>query len=135
MRALTLWQPWAYAVADLGKRLENRTWTPPALLVGERFAIHAGARLDRAAMELLELKRDQLVFGAIVATAVYAKHVDHVDQVTEGQRQWWRGPLAWVLEDVHVLHTPVPTRGWQKLWTLSLPVERAVRAAAFDVVA
>lgn len=40
IRALTLRQPWATAVAELGKRVENRTWRlPPGYLW-----IHAGAR-------------------------------------------------------------------------------------------
>ncbi|MCB9603308.1 MAG: hypothetical protein H6722_27065 [Sandaracinus sp.] len=37
MRALTLHAAWAYAVRSLGKRIENRTWTPPAALIGERL--------------------------------------------------------------------------------------------------
>jgi hypothetical protein len=28
MRAITLKQPWAYAVCHLGKRVENRAWKP-----------------------------------------------------------------------------------------------------------
>ncbi len=134
MRALTLWQPWAHAVAHLGKRLENRNWPPPPSLLGQRFAIHAGLSLSTAAMGRLGLERSQLVFGAIVATAVCAGHEVHIDQVAEEQLRWWDGPLGWLLVGVHVLRTPVPTKGAQKLWTLSLPVERAVRAAAFDLV-
>ncbi len=41
--ALTLHPEWAYAVAVLGKRLENRTWPPPDRLIGKRLAIHGGA--------------------------------------------------------------------------------------------
>ncbi len=58
MKALSLWQPWAHAVAHLGKRIENRgAWHEgtPALavarkLVGKPILIHAakgcGARRD-----------------------------------------------------------------------------------------
>ena len=43
MRALTLWPEWAWAVARLGKNVENRTWPPPKTLEpGARIAIHAG---------------------------------------------------------------------------------------------
>lgn len=42
MKALTLLNPWAQAIAYWGKDVENRTWAPPASLVGERIAIHAG---------------------------------------------------------------------------------------------
>ena len=41
MKALTLTQPWASLVACGAKRIETRTWAPPAALIGERIAIHA----------------------------------------------------------------------------------------------
>ena len=40
--ALTLRQPWAFAVAHGGKRVENRSWQCPLWLT--ELAIHAGAR-------------------------------------------------------------------------------------------
>lgn len=42
MKAITLHPEWAFAVAHLGKRIENRTWKPPESLWLEPFAIHAG---------------------------------------------------------------------------------------------
>lgn len=44
MLALTLWPEWAWAVCNLGKRVENRLWKPSErqLAPGEVFAIHAG---------------------------------------------------------------------------------------------
>lgn len=44
MKALTLWQPWASLVAAGAKPYEFRGWLPPRGLVGQRIAIHAGAR-------------------------------------------------------------------------------------------
>lgn len=43
MRALTLWPEWAWCVAHLGKDVENRSWSCPFELEGQRVAIHAGA--------------------------------------------------------------------------------------------
>lgn len=51
IRCLTLWRPWPYAIAKLGKRVENRTWPLPAWMLGEHIAIHAGKRMDREALE------------------------------------------------------------------------------------
>ncbi len=45
MKALTLWAEWAHAICWLGKRIENRTRRPPTAMLGERFAIHAGAHI------------------------------------------------------------------------------------------
>lgn len=44
MKALTIWQPWATLVAIGAKPYEFRSWQPPGWLVGQRIAIHAGAR-------------------------------------------------------------------------------------------
>jgi activating signal cointegrator 1 len=52
--ALTLRQPWASLIARGGKLFETRTWAPPASLIGQRLAIHAG----RAAIPL-GLSRDE----------------------------------------------------------------------------
>jgi hypothetical protein len=40
--AITLAQPWPWAVAQLGKRLENRSWTDPRLTPGAWLALHGG---------------------------------------------------------------------------------------------
>lgn len=52
MHALTIIQPWAWAVAHAGKDVENRTWAPPAALIGQDIAIHAGkAPVDEEALD------------------------------------------------------------------------------------
>lgn len=47
IRALTLRQPWAFAILHLGKSVENRSWKPPRSVIGKRIAIHAGLTLDQ----------------------------------------------------------------------------------------
>ena len=44
MKALTIWQPWASLIMAGAKPWEWRGWAPPRSLVGQRIAIHAGAR-------------------------------------------------------------------------------------------
>ena len=44
MMAITIWQPWATLVAAGAKRFEFRSWAAPQRFVGQRIAIHAGAR-------------------------------------------------------------------------------------------
>lgn len=44
MKALTIWQPWASLIMIGAKPYEFRGWQPPTRLVGQRMAIHAGAR-------------------------------------------------------------------------------------------
>ncbi len=44
MKALTVWQPWASLIAIGAKPYEFRGWKPPRAIIGQRIAIHAGAR-------------------------------------------------------------------------------------------
>jgi hypothetical protein len=44
MKALTLWQPWASLIIAGAKPYEFRSWPAPVSLIGQRIAIHAGAR-------------------------------------------------------------------------------------------
>lgn len=50
MLALTLWQPWAWAILrlplGLAKPVENRDWMPPRGVIGTRIALHGGLRWD-----------------------------------------------------------------------------------------
>lgn len=45
MKAITIWPEWAWAICYLGKPVENRTWSPPKGMIGQRIAIHAGASI------------------------------------------------------------------------------------------
>jgi hypothetical protein len=49
IKAVTVWQPWATLIAIDAKPYEFRSWKPPQSLIGQRIAIHAGARPMRAA--------------------------------------------------------------------------------------
>ena len=41
---------------------------------------------------------------------------------------WFKGPCAWLLNDIRILPEPVPVRGYKKVWTVPAPV-------ALDVIA
>lgn len=79
--ALTVWQPWAWALFH-GKPVENRTWHPPKRLLGQVVAIHAGKTYERDAYDtiadLLRLTpapvktcptKEQVTLGAVVGLA------------------------------------------------------------------
>lgn len=52
MKAITLWQPWASLVAIGAKPYEFRKRPAPKSIVGQRIAIHAGARkVNRSEVE------------------------------------------------------------------------------------
>lgn len=149
MKALTLHAPWAWAVCFLAKDVENRTWKPPAGMVGQRIAIHAGSpaqwrfrkwwdvyntlkRLQPKASiwrsyeqvfkctdEEYEAKRDRFC-SAIVATAV----ISDVRKPQDTDDGWHlAGQYGWVLTDVQVLPVPVKCKGALGLWTVPAEIE------------
>ena len=147
LKAITLKHPWAFAVARLDKRIENRTWKPPPSLIGRRIAIHGGAMPKGQALE--DAYNDMLVITQRIATRTYfnempepllswlqendygnSKLKDWITPgivatatlkgvVTTSDSPWFFGPYGWVLEDVEPLETPVPHRGAQGLWPVS----------------
>lgn len=140
MRALTVQQPWAWAIVHGGKDVENRTqaWSYRGPL-----AIHAGARISErglrtvpgiAAAEQLvdpDLVREEMA-GALVTGAVIGV-VDLVDvhtAVDQCCESWWaetsydehgghtrRDVVHLVLERPRALAQPIPCKGRLGLWT------------------
>jgi hypothetical protein len=116
IRALTIRQPWAGAIAHQTKRVENRSWKLPPKHEGARILIHAGAQPDRDARVYGE-RLD--VYSAIVAVATLAGcHFDNGNQVC---CSYWAQPglYHWELTDVVALAEPVPASGRLGIWTPS----------------
>jgi hypothetical protein len=158
MKALTLWQPYASSIAlealrpGHGKIVENRTWPPPASIIGERIAIHAGAKkpdpawgLPPGAAEFLgdldALPRSAIVCTARVVGALDCRKGFAARRIVGGDlwdrqartkvetlfsSRWWVGPVGWLLDDVRACARPVPCKGAMGLWTVPAPI-------AFDV--
>jgi hypothetical protein len=146
IRAVTLRQPWATAVAELGKRVENRTWRLPAGYLW----IHAGARSgwDKAGPAhpaLAAAWRDRqgadtgidpdgglITFSAVVALVRVAGAHHATDCARSPGRRCdpWAadGQVHNTLELAAVLPGPVPAAGRQRLWLLPPSAESACRA-------
>lgn len=131
IRALTVWQPWASAIAAAetvlaAKTTENRGWRiPPGPLT-----IHAGKQLDESACRLplvRQVLRDagwrrigDLPRGALVAVVrVTGSHRPGRNCCSWGQLDQWHNDLA----AVKALPKPIPMRGKQKLWTVPRPAQ------------
>lgn len=144
MKALTLWQPWAWWVASGQKPIENRPWKPPAKSINDIIAIHAGATFDKDAADFLDRagKASSVddsgarIHGAILG---FARVVGYVEK---GQLQpdpalrsfWFFGPFGWKLEDITQLATPVPCKGALGLWQIqeitASTIERQLQCCA-----
>ncbi len=128
MKAITILQPFAHAIAVGEKRVENRSW--PTTHRGE-LAIHAGKSRRRVTAED-ECRWPDMAFGAVVAVAELTDCIalaDLEDAVAEKPSLAWllthrhvEGPIIWVLANVRRLAEPIPCLGQQGLF--DLPAER-----------
>lgn len=141
MKALTLWQPWAGAIALGWKRFETRSWSTsyrgPLLIHSARRPVDAAGR---EAVFLADVVRnpdwtaETFPLGMVVAVAL----LDHVWR-TDGIRldqgpaelalgDWSSGRFAWQLKEVRRLEEPIPAAGHQGLWTPDPDLDVRVRA-------
>lgn len=109
--ALSVRQPWAWAIIYGGKDIENRSWqaTNHGLTVRGRKAIHAAKGMTRDEYDDAStfIRRDMgidcpdpayLTRGAIIGS------VDVVDVVKESESRWFFGPRGLVLRN------PIPCK-------------------------
>jgi hypothetical protein len=123
LRAISIRQPWAYAILHLGKDLENK---PMRTHYRGRILIQASLTTtdhERAAARKLGLDSDVLVRGAIVGDA------EIVDCVRNSKSEWAiRGQWHWILKSPRVLAKPMPFKG--ALGFIRVP-DRILRGARF----
>lgn len=141
MRALSVIQPWTYALLWLGKDVENRDWRspPPADLIGQRFCLHASKKLDRESAASLEddgfVLPHEVPLGAIAGSArlrgwvrddgalCNPKVLRHSSSLTRDEaealvRSRWRlGPLLLAIDQRLSYAEPIPCKGALGFWT------------------
>lgn len=138
LKALTIRAPWAWAIAQGWKRVENRSW---ATNFRGRIAIHAAVSKESdadAAATFAALGIEpptEFVRGAIIGTVelVDVLPLDEFLRRFGGDRfdrGFALGPLCWVLREPR-LCVPTPCSGNFQLWNvarrLELDRERAER--------
>jgi hypothetical protein len=145
MRAITVRQPWAWAIVHGGKNVENRTRNIAGSYRGP-VAIHAGVgpfEQHNQASEALKVAHgsetpSQVVFGAVIGVVdLVDVHRAHPDSGTRcgglDDMYTWQFCSSWgmaghfhlVLENPRPLRVPVRARGQLGLWR----PDEAVRSA------
>lgn len=133
MKAISLWQPWASAIAVGLKAIETRSWPTPYRGL---IAIHAAKRWTSEEMEFLEDLKEvwpeayqklpaAMPFGAIVAVAQLfdCRRIEHDTQVSDLERalgNYCPGRFAWTFGCVVPLVTPIAYRGMQGLFDVDI---------------
>jgi hypothetical protein len=129
MKALSIKQPWVYAILHEGKDVENRTWTSKHR---GWIALHASGKPMPATdddfpgrLRCPDLK--SLVYSAICGVARI------VDITPKSRSKWFyryedgTTNYGWVFADVTALKTPIPCKGALGLWAVPHNVLRAIR--------
>lgn len=136
LRALTVRQPWAWAIANGEKPVENRNQPLPGKFLGEVVAIHAGkGRIDDGAVATVAnrarraLDPAALVTGAIMGFGRLAGSIRRRSELKKaGDREWFHGPHGWLVDDVVLLDEPVPCAGQLGFWRVPRHVLSKLRA-------
>jgi hypothetical protein len=110
-QALSIRQPWAWAICRAGKSIENRSWSTSRR---GAICIHAAAGMTareyaEAAQFMLSIgieapRKESLQRGGIVATARIA------GCVTSSPSPWFFGPFGLILQDVQPIDL-IPCKG------------------------
>lgn len=127
MRAISLWQPWATAVAIKLKGIETRHWTTA---YRGPLAIHAAKRWDSSQRDIAAaipperhasgvLVPVDIPLGAIVALVNLTdiqKTEELLGRITEVEQYWGNyesGRYGWIFDNVRALSKPIPFKGAQ----------------------
>ena len=123
--ALSIRQPWAWAILHAGKRIENRSWQAVSRGLSHRgpFCIHAASGMTRAEYESARA----FIFKASGIQAPLPFGLDRggiigvasvVDIVTDSDDPWFMGARGLVLDDVRPVEF-IPCRGMLGFFTWS----------------
>lgn len=120
VKAISIQQPWAWAIVHAGKDIENRTWS--TAYRGD-VAVHAtrmqkGYRLPPGVAAPTE---QELTLGAVIGL------VEIVDVVMRSSSCWFTGPLGFVLRNPRPLVQPIRCPGNQRIWELPRSIASAIR--------
>lgn len=140
MRVLSIQQPWVYAMLNLGKRIENRSWGTD---YRGPIALHATKPVNRYELyfDLGTCYRccdgklyngssedpgyvpfiNELSLKLVPKISKYQPSIlavaDLVDVVTVSDSKWFFGGFGLVLDNVRELPNPIPCKGKLGLWT------------------
>src|SRR5947209_4399579 len=132
MKAITVRQPWAWAIINAGKNIENRNWKTH---FRGRVAIHAAVGMTREEYEdgyeyIKGINRrikipvyEDLARGAIIGT------VEIIDCVQDSDSLWFEGEYGFVLARPKKLPKPIPCKGALSFWNVPQNIESRIKKA------
>lgn len=108
--AISVRQPWAWAITCAGKDIENRSWRSPNPGLNFRgpVCIHAAKGMTKGEYEDASDFMAHIAVGCVLPDALLRGGIigvaEVVDIVRESSSPWWMGPRGLVLANVR----PIP---------------------------
>ncbi len=141
MRAISLWEPWASAMANGFKRIETRSW--PTNYRGDLLICAAKRKIAVTAWMHLPvcIETMEMHYGCAVCiveiydcvrTELCTPDVIAGDEERLGDYGFDR--FAWLTRFLRPLSAPIPWRGQQGMWTLTPDEETKIRSIVLEVV-
>lgn len=121
MLALTIKQPWLYAILNCGKDIENRNWKPSNQLLGQQIVLHSSKMFDEKFHKNCEKNKDVCICGAILGVATIK------EVVQESKSKWFTGKYGLVLVNVMALKEPIYCKGKLGFWQVEKEIEEKIK--------
>jgi hypothetical protein len=125
MKALSIKQPWAWAILHAGKGYENRTWAiHDQIVLPTRIIIHASKKIDTEGLfwmqkELGIYPPANLPVGCLVGEVdIIACH--DCELFGRPNSKWAFGPFAWELANPVAYAEPIPYKGQLGLFEVNI---------------
>ncbi len=132
--AISLWEPWASAMAMGLKTIETRSW--PTYFRGDLAICASRREMDATAIEVAGQLKITPQPGMCVCVVEVVGCVPTVERTVNeigifpdmsvvefALGNYTPGRFAWLTKNLRKLHTPVPIVGHQGLWTLNPVLE------------
>lgn len=133
MKAITIWQPWAYMLIVGLKRYETRSWKTN---YRGPLAIHAAAKADSAIKQTMDinlynyLNNEVLLYhardlprGCVVGVCELVEchkiDADFMKSLNSQEKRFGNfviGGYAWQIKNMSMLANPIYIKGQQRLW-------------------
>ena len=136
LKAITLWQPWASAMAAEMKRNETRSWRTD---YRGPLLIHAAARRPtecdlwvlehpavklRLALDNIDPKKFPLGAAVCIVKLVDCVRVETIRDTLSPMElalgNYNNGRYAWITEFLHYIDKPIPMKGAQGFWNCDM---------------
>lgn len=122
MRALTIKQPWASAIKEGIKTVENRKWKPSGANNGGKQWVLLHVSKQSAKSDVFKAVQEHWADAlnhkkARLGHLIAVMHIGRVSEVAELEPSFWAtGPFCWEMDAVIPLLEPCETPGQLGLW-------------------